>query len=85
MEATHLTAWLGDAETVPIVDDASITIVREHVRELGAELGVTQNVTETVAIAATFLLSCVHAVLVNAPLKPDCETVTLRALPRPVA
>ena len=63
MEATYLTAWLGDAETTPVVDDASITVVREHVRALGAELGFAQNDTEFVATAATELArnQLVHA------------------------
>ena len=63
MEATHLTTWLGDVETTPVVDDASITVVREHVRALGAELGFAQNDTEFVATAATELArnQLVHA------------------------
>lgn len=63
METTYLSAWLGDAETISIRDDASITLVRELVRELGGELGLAQEVVETVAIAATELArnQLVHA------------------------
>ena len=63
MEANHLTAWLGDAEAISILDDASITEVREQVRELGAELELALDVTELVATAATELArnQLVHA------------------------
>ena len=63
METTHLSAWLGDPEAISIRDDASISIAREHVREIAGELGLQQEVTETIAIAATELVrnQLVHA------------------------
>ncbi|HEX7702527.1 MAG TPA: ATP-binding protein, partial [Kofleriaceae bacterium] len=63
METTHVTAWLRGVDTIPILDDASISVAREHVRRLGGEVGLVQEVTETVAIAATELVrnQLVHA------------------------
>ena len=63
MEASHLTAWLGDAETIPILDDASVSVAREHVRKLAGEVALAQVATETIAIAATELVrnQLVHA------------------------
>ncbi len=63
MEATHLTAWLGDADPIPILDNASLTVVREKVRKVGGELGFTSETTELVATAATELVrnQLVHA------------------------
>jgi len=55
MEASHLTAWLGDAETTPILDDASISVARARVRALAGELALAQEATETIAIAASEL------------------------------
>jgi len=56
METTHLTAWLGDVETISILDDASVSVARAHVRELGGEIGLAHEATETIAIAATELV-----------------------------
>ncbi len=55
MEATRLTAWLGDAEPIPILDDASVSVARERVRRLGGELGLAEEVIESVATAASEL------------------------------
>ncbi len=55
MEATHLTAWLGDTETIPVLDDASVSVARGCVRRLAGELGLTPEVTESVATAASEL------------------------------
>ena len=55
METTHLTAWLGAVETIPILDDASVSAARERVRRLGGELGFAQEATERVATAASEL------------------------------
>ncbi len=48
---------------IPILDDASITVVREQVRGLGGELGLSRETTERVATAATELVrnQLVHA------------------------
>lgn len=55
METTHLTAWIGDAETIPILDDASISVAREYVRKLGGEYGLPREVIESIAVAASEL------------------------------
>jgi len=55
VEATHLSAWLGDAETIPILDDASTSAAREYVRKLGGELGLPTEAIESVATAASEL------------------------------
>jgi len=55
VEATRLTAWVGGAETIPILDDASISVAREYVRKLGRELGLPREVIESVAVAASEL------------------------------
>ena len=58
-----MTAWLRDVETIPILDDASISVAREHVRQLAGEVGFSKDVTESVATAATELVrnQLVHA------------------------
>jgi anti-sigma regulatory factor (Ser/Thr protein kinase) len=63
VEATQLSAWLGEAETLPVLDDASISVAREHVRVLGAELGFAGDAIAVVAAAATELTrnQLVHA------------------------
>ncbi len=63
METTHLSAWFGNTETIPVFDDASISAVRERVRQLGGELGFTQDATESAATAASELArnQLVHA------------------------
>lgn len=58
-----MTAWLRDVETIAILDDASISLAREHVRQLGGDVGFSRDATESVAIAATELVrnQLVHA------------------------
>jgi anti-sigma regulatory factor (Ser/Thr protein kinase) len=58
-----MTAWLRDVETIAILDDASISVAREHVRQLAGEVGFSREVTESVATAATELVrnQLVHA------------------------
>lgn len=55
MEASLLTAWIGDAEAIAILDDASISVARELVRKLGSETGLPLQVIESAATAATEL------------------------------
>jgi anti-sigma regulatory factor (Ser/Thr protein kinase) len=63
VETTHLSAWLGAAETLSIIDDASISVAREHVRALASQLGFADEVIAIVATAATELArnQLVHA------------------------
>jgi anti-sigma regulatory factor (Ser/Thr protein kinase) len=46
---------LGDAEAIPVLDDASLTLVRQRVRAVGAEVGLETDVFETMATTATEL------------------------------
>jgi anti-sigma regulatory factor (Ser/Thr protein kinase) len=55
VEAGPVSAWLRDAEAIPVLDDASLTLVRERVRELGREMGLPVKEVETSATAATEL------------------------------
>ncbi len=50
-----MSAWLGDAEAIPVLDDASLTLVRQRVRALGAEMGLPTTEFETMATVATEL------------------------------
>lgn len=58
-----MTSWLRDVDTIPIRDEASIAVAREHVREVSREVGFSRDVTEHVVIATTELArnQLVHA------------------------
>ncbi len=55
MEEDLLDAWLGDAERVPILDEASVALAREEVRRVGAELALEPTSIAAMAIVASEL------------------------------
>jgi len=56
MDATLTERWLeGFVEVVPMVDEASLTLARELVRELGARQGLPELVVQKLALVVTEL------------------------------
>jgi anti-sigma regulatory factor (Ser/Thr protein kinase) len=55
MKQTLLDAWLPDADALLMRDDASVSLAREAVRELGAKLGASVEAIEKMAIVASEL------------------------------
>ena len=51
-----MTTWPWDVETIPILDDASISVARERVRQFVGEVGLSRDVIESIATAATELV-----------------------------
>ena len=52
---TLLTRWLERAVPLPILDDASVALARERVREVGARQGLPATAVERLALAASEL------------------------------
>lgn len=55
MEAFLIDEWLGDADTTPIADDASVSAVRQQARELAAAQGLSTIDAERLATIASEL------------------------------
>jgi anti-sigma regulatory factor (Ser/Thr protein kinase) len=55
MVASLVDAWLGGAEAIVVRDEASVALVRNAVRDRGAEVGLARNDTEALVTAASEL------------------------------
>ncbi len=63
MEAVLIDGWLGGAEAIPVLDEASVSVVREGVRRAGVSLGLSETVVGSIVTAASELA---HNQLVHA-------------------
>lgn len=63
MDTLLIDAWMTGTDPLPTIDGASVSLAREAVRALGAELGLDQTVIERAAVAASELVQnqLVHA------------------------
>ena len=48
-------AWIGGQDAIPVVDDASVSLVRERVRELGAQVRLPEVTTASLVSVASEL------------------------------
>jgi anti-sigma regulatory factor (Ser/Thr protein kinase) len=55
MEALLIDEWLGDHDAIAMLDDASVSVVRERVRAIGAAQGLAREDIERLAVAASEL------------------------------
>ena len=57
MDALLMDAWMAGADSVPTIDGASASLVRETVRSRGAALGLSEEIVACLAIAASELVN----------------------------
>lgn len=55
MEALLIDEWLGDEDAIAILDDASVSVARERVREIGGAQGLAREDVERLALVASEL------------------------------
>jgi anti-sigma regulatory factor (Ser/Thr protein kinase) len=55
MDTVLTDEWLGDAEATPVLDVASVSLVREHVRREGERVGLSASIVASLVIVASEL------------------------------